>query len=282
MWIENLSNTVSDCHRVPGDTGLLKKDAHTRNDIISSCRTLTKPRSPCSFLNLDFPTLYNRVVSQLKPKNSPGFLKYAATLGPALSGLLLTTVSQISSYNTIQAALLSNRLSWFGVECVCDARNWTQHQLMSLPLEGELLMLTSIEDATLFNVVRNALIVYSFIAVFPLPLSTAPFPDLATKLDAGIRQVLEEDEDTGTVTLLLWASTMAALAAIGTPQRTSLVALAAKLCLKLNVSSWESLQAILQDYLWSEDISDFDGMFLFLEISKQMLEEDEESQWVED
>lgn len=143
-------------------------------------------------------------------------------------------------------------------------------------------MLTSIEDATLFNVVRNALIVYSFIAVFPLPLSTAPFPDLAAKLDAGIRQVLDEDEDTGTVTLLLWASTMAALAAIGTPQRTSLVTLAAKLCLKLNVSSWESLQAILQDYLWSEDISDFDGMFLFLEISKKMLEEDEESQWVED
>lgn len=210
-------------------------------------------------------------------------MKYAATLNPALSGPFLSTISQLSSYDTIQAALLSNRLSWFGVEGVCDARNWTQHQLMSLPSNGDLSILTSdMKDATVFDAVRHALIVYSLIAAFPLPLPTAPFPELASRLKAGILQVLDNDENTVSTTLLLWTSTMGALAAIGTPQRTSLVAICAGFCRKLRVSSWESMQAILQEYLWSGDISDFDGMYLFLEIGRQVLQEDDESLWVEE
>lgn len=210
-------------------------------------------------------------------------MKYAATLTPALSGPLLSTISQLSSYDTIQAALLSNRLSWFGIEGVCDARNWTQHQLMSLPSNGDLPILTSdMEDAIMFDAVRHALIVYSLIAAFPLPLPTAPFPELASRLEAGILQVLEDDQNTISTLLLLWTSTMAALAAIGTSQRTSLVAICAGFCRKLRISSWESMQAILQDYLWSGDISDFDGMYLFLEIGRLVLQEDDESLWVEE
>lgn len=208
---------------------------------------------------------------QLEPRHSPGFMKYAITLSPALSGLFLSTISHLMLYDTIQSTLLSNRLTWFGFECVCDARNWTQHQLMSLPSSKESPQLTKdITGATIFNAVRNALIVYSLIAVFPLPLSTAPFPELATKLESDISELLEDDKSTASKSLLLWASTIAALAAIGTPKRSSLVAITASLCEQLGITSWESMQAILQDYLWSGDISDFDGMFLFLEVQKQM------------
>lgn len=218
---------------------------------------------------------------QLKPKHSPGFMKYATTLCPALSGPLLSTISQLALYDTIQAALLSNTLAWFGVECVCDARNWTQHQLMSLPSSEESAMLTkSIQAAAMFDAVRNALIVYSLIAVLPLPLATAPFPELAARLESGISQVLEDDQDAMSTSLLLWTSSMGALAAIGTPQRSALVCLTANFCRRLRIFSWESMQATLQDYLWSGDISDFDGIFLFLEVQKLLLEDDTGSQYI--
>jgi hypothetical protein len=208
-------------------------------------------------------------------------MKYATTLCPALSGPLLSTISQLNLYDTIQAALLSNTLTWFGVECVCDARNWTQHQLMSLPSSGESPMLTkSIQGAAMFDAVRNALIVYSLIAVLPLPLSTAPFPKLAARLESDIPRLLDDNQGASSTSLLLWISSMGALAAIGTPLRSSLVALTARLCQKLRIFSWESMQATLQDYLWSGDISDFDGIFLFLEVQKQMLEHDTGSHYI--
>jgi len=34
------------------------------------------------------------------------------------------------------------------------------------------------------------------------------------------------------------------------------------------------MQIILHDYLWSGDISDFDGISLFFEVEKQMREQD--------
>lgn len=67
---------------------------------------------------------------------------------------------------------------------------------------------------------------------------------------------------------------MAALAAIEMPKRASLVAFVARFCRNLHIFSWDSMQAILQDYLWSGDISDFDGTYLFLEVQKQILKQD--------
>jgi len=202
-------------------------------------------------------------------------MKYAKTLPITLSGVLMAAISEVICYNNIQEAFLSNRLTWFGVEYVCDARNWAHHQIMSLPSSAETAMLTKCTpQATIFDAVRHALIVCSLITIFPLPLSSVPFPELASRLESDISQVLQDGQGAIPTSLLLWISSMAALAAIGTPKRASLVAIAARLCRNLHISSWESLQAILQDYFWSGDISDFDGIYLFLELQMQMLEQD--------
>ena len=212
---------------------------------------------------------------QMEPRHSPGFMKYATTLPTTLSGLLMATISEVIRYNSIQEAFLSNRFTWFGIEYVCDARNWTHHQIMSLPSSAETAMLTKCtQQAAIFDAVRHALVVYSLITVFPLPLSSAPFPELAGMLESAISQALQDGQGTTSTSLLLWISSMAALAAIGTPKRASLVAFAARLCRNLHISSWESMQAVLQDYFWSGDISDFDGIYLFLELQTQMLEQD--------
>jgi len=145
---------------------------------------------------------------------------------------------------------------------------------MSLATSKESPQFTDVQGRAVFNAVRNALIVYSLIAVFPLPLSTAPFPELATRLESDLSEVLEYEENTIPKSLLLWVSTMAALAAIGTPQRASVVTITTRLCEQLGICSWESMQVILQEYLWSAEISDFDGMFLFLDVQKQMDEQD--------
>jgi hypothetical protein len=211
----------------------------------------------------------------MEPRHSPGFMKYATTLPLTLSGPLMPVISDAMLYDSIQEAFLSNRLTWFGRGYVCDARNWTQHQIMSLPSSAETATLTPhAEQAVLFDAVRHALIVYSLIVVFPLPLSSVPFPELADMLESDISQLLQDGQGATSTTLLLWISSMAALAATETPKRASLVAFAARLCRILYISSWESMQAILQDYLWSGDISDFDGIYLFLEVQKQILEQD--------
>jgi hypothetical protein len=147
---------------------------------------------------------------------------------------------------------------------------------MSLPAnEKTATLIEHAEQAIMFEAVRHALIVYSLIAVFPLPLSTVPFPELAVMLESDISQVLQDGQGASSTSLLLWISSMAALAATETPKRASLVATTARLCRELNISSWESMQAILQDYLWSGDISDFDGIYLFLEVQKQILKQDD-------
>ena len=246
-----------------------------RHDILSSCRTLRKPRSPCCFLNADFPERYNEVVLHTKLKPSSGFMKFATTLEPSLSSHFMSVVSQVVLYNSMQEAFLSNTLRFFGVEYLCDARNWTQHQIMSLPSSDETVALTEhFQTDTIFDAVRHALIVYSFIAILPLPLATVPFPDLAARLESGILEVLRNGQGAVSKPLLLWISSMAALAAIGTPKRASLVGIAADLCRRLDISSWESMQAVLQEYLWSDEISDFDGLYLFLEVENHMLEHD--------
>jgi hypothetical protein len=130
------------------------------------------------------------------------------------------------------------------------------------------------DQVTLFKAVHHALIIYSLIVVFPLPLSSAPFPELAAELEPDVSQLLNAGRGDISRTLLLWISTMATLAAIDTPQRASLVATTAQLCRDLQIYSWEALEAVLQDYLWSEDISDFDGLYLYLEVQDQMLEQE--------
>ncbi|ETI20834.1 hypothetical protein G647_07176 [Cladophialophora carrionii CBS 160.54] len=211
----------------------------------------------------------------MEPRHSPGFMKYATTLSLTVSGPLMAVISEAILYDSIQEAFLSNRLTWFGVQYVCDARNWTQHQIMSLPSSAETSTLTlHTPQAVVFDAVRYALIVYSLIAILPLPLCSVPFPELADRLEPAISQTLQYGAEATSTTLLLWISSMAALAAIGTPKRASLVAFAARLCRNLRIDSWESMQTILQDYLWSGDISDFDGMYLFLEVQKHMFEQD--------
>jgi hypothetical protein len=186
----------------------------------------------------------------------------------------MSVISEAILYDSIQGAYLSNRLTWFGVQYVCDARNWTQHQIMSLPSSAETATLTlHTPQAVVFDAVRHALIVYSLIAILPLPLCSVPFPELADRLEPAISEALQHGPGATSTRLLLWISSMAALAAIGTPKRASLVALAARLCRNLRIDSWESMQAILQDYLWSGDISDFDGMYLFLEVQQHMFEQ---------
>ncbi len=212
---------------------------------------------------------------QMQPGLSPGLMKYAGSLSMRLSGLFMSVVSDLMLYDSIQGALLSNRLAWFGVEYVCDARNWAQHQTVSLPSSEETMTLAQhTQQALLFDTVRYALIVYSLIAVLPLPLSSAPFPELASRLDSNISELVCHGQETLSASLLLWVSSMAALAAIGTSKREHLVTRVAQFCHDLDISDWDSMQLILRDHLWSGEISDFDGIYLFLEVQKYMLEED--------
>lgn len=189
----------------------------------------------------------------------------------------MSVVSAIILYDLIQAELLSNRLNWFGIEYVCDARNWTQHQTMSLPMAGgEASDITQpTEQQILFEAVRHALIIHTLIAVFPLPLSSAPFAELAQKLYLDILAICQAQQDTVPAALLLWISSLAALAAIGTTNRARLVTIVTDLCASLGIKEWEVMKVCLQDYLWSEDISDFDGIYLFIEIQSKMVESDE-------
>jgi hypothetical protein len=188
----------------------------------------------------------------------------------------MAVVSEINLYADLQQSFLSNNLpQWFGVEYMCDARNWTQHNVMSLPDGAELALLAhEAQQATLFQAVRHALVVYSLIVVFPLPISSAPFAELATILGPLVCQLLEFDRAASSPSLLLWISSMAALAAIDTPVRASLVASTARLCRELGVSTWEDMQSMLEKYVWSQDISEFDGMSLFLDIQAQSWDSD--------
>jgi hypothetical protein len=124
------------------------------------------------------------------------------------------------------------------------------------------------QEDLLYNLCRLAAVIYSLIIVFPLPVQTAPFAQLALQIKEKMSNKTVRARWNEAPQLMLWITLMAAIASIGLNERSWFVSTLDRLVSRLGISSWNELKGLLQDFLWFGSISDVDGADLWKEVKQ--------------
>jgi hypothetical protein len=149
---------------------------------------------------------------------------------------------------------------------IIDQRNFVQHSLMSLNSKQELLDDGFSVEEVLYEPCRLAVIVFSFLVVFPIPPVSGPFESLTEQLLAELMEIDISGESASRSRMILWISVMGAIGAIGLPERQWFLNSAREMSSRLVVQSWKALKDILQSFLWFPSTNDPDGQELWSEM----------------
>jgi len=154
---------------------------------------------------------------------------------------------------------------------IIDQRNFVQHRLMSLRTAQELGAAGLAVEEPLYECCRLAMIVYSFLVVFPLPPEAGPFEALVASLRAELSRATAvartHPPAPSRWPLLLWIITMGAIAAIGLPERPWFAVQARTAAARMAMGDWIDMRDVLQSFLWLSSTSDPDGRDLWAEMA---------------
>jgi hypothetical protein len=196
-----------------------------------------------------------------------GFRVLPELLGHEIVEQLLIVLKWLIQYTFAVDDQVNNRPQAQRLGRLADERNFVQHNLMLLsPLPPEVQ-----DEHPLIKLSRLGTVVYSLLAVFPLPAIAAPFHRLACDiktqlLDPTIQAWWIEASD-----LILWATVMGAVAAIGHPERQWYLTILDELTRQLGVDNWPSMRERLNMFLWYGYTNDSDGLKLWREIEESNL-----------
>ena len=156
---------------------------------------------------------------------------------------------------------------------IIDQRNFVQHSLMSLKTKQELVDSNSVIGEPLYECCRLAVIVYSFLIVFPLPPVEGPFEALAAQLQMDWIVTGLDRPTKSRSRILLWILVMGAIAAIGLPERPWFLSQIRTLSRRMGIGDWEEMKDVLQSFLWLPSASDLDGQDLWIEMQAETITE---------
>ena len=117
-----------------------------------------------------------------------------------------------------------------------------------------------------YEACRLGLVIYSLLILFPVPLMTEPYPELA--------QLLRHELDLIQIDLsvwmpdlefLLWLLVMGGMAALGTENRWWFIRQVHWLASILEITSWEQLKTTMDSILWLNTPCDFEGLAIWEE-----------------
>jgi hypothetical protein len=165
-------------------------------------------------------------------------------------------IHKMSRYNDVLDSYLSGRIQLPNMAAIADRRNWIQHKLLSLPLLVEVgqdhEFFTLREE---YEIIRIALLLYSYLVIFPIPFALCPFGRLTTKL----KEALIEGECSGTLAnfnaeLMMWAVSLGSVP--NSAQRTWFVGRLQDLIAQAGVSQPMSRKVVLKSVMWHSNILD--------------------------
>ncbi|KIW80270.1 hypothetical protein Z517_06885 [Fonsecaea pedrosoi CBS 271.37] len=238
-------------------------------DIILASQTLTRPL-------LSYAMMYDDVIGSLNAssrKTHPlvglgrGFRVLPEILGHEMSEKLLVVLKWIIQYTFAVDDRVKGRPEAQHLGFIANERNFVQHSLLFLtPLPDELQ-----DEHPLLRLARLGTLVYNLLVVFPLPAIAAPFHRLARDiqkqlLDPSLRPWWNEASD-----LVLWAATMGAIAAIGSPDRRWYRTMLDDLTRHMDIANWSTMRDRLGIFLWYSYTNDSDGFRLWTEIEESNL-----------
>jgi hypothetical protein len=156
---------------------------------------------------------------------------------------------------------------------IIDQRNFVQHSLVSLKTKQELVDSNSVIGEPLYECCRLAVIVYSFLIIFPLPPVEGPFEALTAQLQMDWIATGLDRPTKSRSRILLWILVMGAIAAIGLPERPWFLSQIRTLSRRMGIGDWEEIKHVLQSFLWLPSASDLDGQDLWIEMQAETITE---------
>lgn len=143
-----------------------------------------------------------------------------------------------------------------------DQRNSVQHKLMSLRRMDD----EEFERKDVYDLCWLVGVAYSMIVVFPLSPKAARFDRLAHLIRTTMVTPAVVSCWTQSPGLAVWMTTIGALCAIGTTDRSWYVEVLQQECERLNILCWHDLRMLLLEFLWFPVSSDSDGQDLWAEV----------------
>ncbi|EXJ70310.1 uncharacterized protein A1O5_06378 [Cladophialophora psammophila CBS 110553] len=255
--------------KVPGLAAML-----SYGDLILASRSLQKP----TLLFVPIGESPEHTLTTVKRTGHPlgqlgsGFQTLHDLLPSDFAQELYFVLLHLSTYLLAVDDYIMGRPQAQSLGILADQRNFVQHSLMS--------MFSSPGDSTsqhqmysLQQATWGAGVVYSLVAVFPVPHARAPF----AKLAAWIKEHLVSTSSSHNgkkwqkgAPLMLWITFMGALASTADEaseaEKTWYISVLERLVHRMQILSWQSLKDQLLHFLWFPSTSDIDGQQLWREI----------------
>jgi hypothetical protein len=227
---------------------------------------LTKPSLSYIPVNSDVENFLGGVRRHTHPHCNlgRGFVALHGVLPQTKLMCLYPVLCSLCNYTLAVDDYVEGRTEAQSLGVLADERNFVQHCLMSLTPDAE--TAESQQECSLYELCRLAATIYSLIAVFPLPTTTAPFAKLALQVKEQISKPNVHLRWNEAPQLMLWIIVMAAIASVDMSERSWFVLILERLINRLKLNSWAQMKEHLEDFMWFGSTSNADGLNLWKEI----------------
>jgi hypothetical protein len=181
---------------------------------------------------------------------------------------LATTFHAMKIYTSTLDCIQRGALKNLDLSLIADQRNIIQHHVISLPTAAEIKGICISKVKGVYEVCRIAALIFSMGVIFPLQKLCTTYGPLVKQL----KLQLLELKDTTTIyqpdilDLVIWATTLGAIAAERTPERSWFVHSLTHLTAPARLSRWNDLEERLVRVLWLRNACKDAGYRLWLEV----------------
>jgi hypothetical protein len=204
-----------------------------------------------------------RFLAKFENKNST-IGDFHALLWSEFPHSIMWVFHALRGYSSLLEGHSHGRFSDLDLGYILDLRNLIHYQVLSLP--------SAMDDKVgtvshTYESFRLAQTIYSLLVLFPVPLTTTPYPELARLLRYELEMVSEEGWAM-IPTLLLWILALGGIGALGTPHRLWFVQKLHMQLGNLGIISWEGFVDIMSTLIWLDSPCGIEGLILWKEIQQ--------------
>jgi hypothetical protein len=175
-------------------------------------------------------------------------------------------VNAVFQYSTLLRNYSHGFVPGLDTYYVLEIRNTIHYHIMSLPTASDIPSTAQVSPVK-YDACRLSLTIYSLLILFPVPLMTEPYPNVAQLLKSELESTqLNLSIWMPDLELLLWVLMMGGIAALGTADRWWYVQQLRWLAAILEIDSWEHLRLTMVSILWLDIPCDFEGLVLWKEV----------------
>jgi hypothetical protein len=244
--------------------------------IMEATRNLKSPRWPFIPLGRTFTTLesMNTTFQPNHPLQNIGTgfpLERDRWPSESLSNLF-SVIRAMCGYTVMVYNHCEGRAFQESLCAVADQRNFIQHKLMSLP-ENSYNHLQFHDDG-MYEATRLAVIIYSFLVVYPASTAALPFIELSSRLRRQLSYIDTSKKTCEELKPFVWILFMGGIASVGSEEHPWFVSSSTIFSDVIHLNAWTDVKKLLECFLWLGSTNDADGMELWAEINQlRFLEE---------